>query len=339
MNHTASTSPNLETLPADWSGAVPISKGLLDRVINCFTQYDVIIRPDKDAPEWWAGAPSVVCDAQGVFWLACRMRTADAPRGRRGYEIRILRSLDGIHYKAVHHIRREDVPVVGFERPALLCDPQTGRFKLYGCCCSEEGIWSTLKFDDADSPTDFVPSTGRLVIQPPAQTYARDRGPSGYKDPVVLYAEGAYHCYVIGIVCETERIFHFISDDGEQWRPAGNPYDSIMSLDGWHDFYVRPASILPIGIGYLFVYEGSNVKWYDPVYHIATGLGFTFDLNNIIDLTPGAPLLTSTTPSPCFHTWRYSCWMWVGRELWVYAEASCPNQTNEIRLFRLPVQG
>lgn len=336
MNDAANHSSAFEALPSNWKGSVPISKGFLERVSNGFKHYDVILRPDADAPEWWAGAPSVVRDAQGVFWLASRMRTADAPRGRRGYEIRILRSTDGIHFETAHRIRREDVPVVGFERPALVSDPKTGKIKLYGCCCSEEGVWSILKFDDADSPADIVPATGHLIIQPPARSYARDRGPSGYKDPVMLCADGVCHCYTIGIVCETERIFHFVSEDGEQWRPADNPYDSIMPLTGWHDFYVRPASILPIGIGYLFVYEGSNVKWYDPVYHIATGLGFTFDLKNIIDLTPDAPLLTSTTPSPCFHTWRYSCWMWVGQELWIYAEVSCPNQTNEIRLFRIP---
>jgi hypothetical protein len=98
-----------------------------------FQQYDVILEPDKNEAEWWAGAPSVVWDDSGVFWLACHMRSPEFPRGLRGYEIRILRSDDGIHFKPVFSIPRESVPIPGFERPALLIDPVTKKFKLYGC--------------------------------------------------------------------------------------------------------------------------------------------------------------------------------------------------------------
>jgi hypothetical protein len=108
-----------------------------------------------------------------------------------------------------------------------------------------------------------------------------------------------------------------------------------MDLAGWHDFFVRPASILPVAAGFLFIYEGSSTTWKDPVYQIATGLGFTFDLHHIIDLTPDWPLIISTTPSPQFRTWRYSHWLWVGDEVWAYAEAEKPNGAHEIRLFRL----
>jgi hypothetical protein len=54
--------------------------------------------------------------------MAARMRTAEAPLGLRGYEIRIYRSGDGVHFAPAHAIRREDVPIPGFERPALLRD-------------------------------------------------------------------------------------------------------------------------------------------------------------------------------------------------------------------------
>jgi len=86
--------------------------------------------------------------------------------GLRGYEIRILRSADGIHFSKVHSLPREKVPIPGFERPALLTDPQTGRFKLYGCGPWKSGPWSIIKFDDADNPAKFQPSSARAVIQP-----------------------------------------------------------------------------------------------------------------------------------------------------------------------------
>jgi len=313
-----------------------LAEGIPESVTEQFQKYDVIVTPDKDEAQWWAGAPSVLRDTEGIFWMACRMRTADAPRGLRGYEIRILRSEDGIHFTKVLTISREAVPIPGFERPTLLQDSQTGKYKLYACGPWQNGPWSIIKFDDADHPDQFVPSSAKPVIQPLPKTYERDIRPDGYKDQVIIYAQGAYHCYVIGTMRRTERIYHFTSSDGESWQPVGNHLDSIMNLDGWHDFYVRPASVLPLEFGYLFIYEGSNTAWHDPVYNMGTGVAFTFDLHKIREITTDGPLVISSTPSPRFHTFRYSHWMYVGEELWIYAEAVRPNESHEIRLFRLP---
>jgi len=191
-------------------------KGLLDRIPAQFRRYEVILEPDRNEPEWWAGAPSVARDRTGTFWLACRMRTADSPRGLRGYEIRILRSREGIHFEKAHSIRREDVPIPGFERPALLTDPATGRFKLYACGPWKSGPWSIIKFDDVNSPEQFEPASARVVIAPPAPSHDRDIVTEGYKDPFIIHAEGRYHCYVIGVMRRTERIYHFASTDGER---------------------------------------------------------------------------------------------------------------------------
>lgn len=301
-----------------------------------FDTYEVVVPSPEDAPEWWAGAPSVLRDSEGVFWMAARMRTADAPRGLRGYEIQILRSEDGIDFEVVHRVRREDVPIAGFERPVILQDPDSGQYKLYGCGpWGESEEWSIIKWDDADSPTEFDPSTAKAVITPRPKSYPRDIRPDGYKDPVIIHAQGAYHCYVIGTMRRTERIYHFTSADGETWEPVGNYYDSIIDLEGWHDFYVRPASVVPLEVGYLFVYEGSHVAWNDPVYNMGTGIAFTFDLHTIQDLSVQGPIAISSTPSERFHTFRYSHWIRVDGELWVYAEVTKPNESHEIRLYRL----
>ncbi len=142
-----------------------------------FTKYDVILRPDRNEPEWWAGAPSVVRDDKGIFWLACRMRTAEGQRGFRGYEIRILKSQDGVHYEKVKSILREQVPVPGFERPAIVIDPVSQKFKLYVCAPNNDGIWSILKFDDAETPEKFLPETAKQVISPPDKRFERDIRP------------------------------------------------------------------------------------------------------------------------------------------------------------------
>ena len=317
-----------------WNGPIPEIAEKLRSFSQKFNSYDVILEPDKDAEEYWAGAPTVAVDNDGVFWMACRMRSPEYPRGLRGYEIRILRSDDGINFEKYHSIKREEIPIPGFERPALLIDPKTAAFKLYVCGPWQKGPWSILKFDDVDNLNKIDPKSARPVIQAPAKTYARDVSVTAYKDPVVFYTQGKYHCYVIGYIRRNERIFHFDSDDGENWKAVGNVNQPVMDLNGWHNFFIRPASILPLGVGYLFIYEGSSSQWYDPVYNIASGLGFTFDLDEIIDLTTESPLLLSSTPGD-FHTFRYSHWLWVENEIWIYAEVARPNNSHEIRLFRI----
>lgn len=321
---------------SEWQGPIPQVAKQLQGFADKFKQYDVVLSPDKDEAEYWAGAPSVVRDSDGIFWMAARMRSPEHPRGLRGYEIRILKSKDGIHFDKYHSIYRETIPIPGFERPALLIDPTTKKFKLYACGPWKEGPWSIIKFDDVDDLKEINPKSARAVIIPPKKKYERDVSVVEYKDPVIIYAEGKYHCYVIGYIRKNERIFHFTSVDGENWSPVGDVNQPIMDLNEWHNFFIRPASILPLGFGYLFVYEGSSSQWYDPVYNIGTGFGFTFDLHTINDLTTKSPLLLSTTPED-FYTYRYSHWMWVDGEIWVYAEVANKNSSHEIRLTRLSV--
>lgn len=300
-----------------------------------FQQYDVILQPDQDQPEWWAGGPAVVRDRNGVFWMAARMRN-NHPVGPRGYQLRLLRSQDGVQFRQVGELLPAQAGVNGFERPALLLHPQSGKLMLYGCGPLVDGNrWSILRWDEVTDLADIRPSSARPVLVPITPAHVRDFPPSGYKDPVILHAQGRFHLYVIGVLRGVERTYHFSSIDGERWEPVGHPYQAILELEAWHNFAARPASVLPLPFGYLFVYEGSHVSWHDPNYNIATGLGFTFDLHHITDLTPEAPLLTSTTPGELFHTWRYSQWLQVDNEVWAYAEVARRNRTNEIRLFRL----
>ena len=87
----------------------------LDDIAKQLADYAVVLEPDENRPEWWAGAPSVVRARDGTFYLAARMRHGSSPKGRRGYEIRILKSSDGRHFEPIHRIRREDAGVTPFE--------------------------------------------------------------------------------------------------------------------------------------------------------------------------------------------------------------------------------
>lgn len=299
---------------------------MFESLVKGLADYQVVLEPDQNTPEWWAGAPSVCRSPAGDFYLAVRMREGNSRRGRRGYEIRILRSSDGARFEAINHLRREDGGYLVFERPALVRVPASGQYRLYGCTELEQG-WGIVKFADVDDPADLDVRTGQVVLQ---AEYEDDGFAHvvGYKDPFIMWDGAMWHMFVIGYD-RVERLWHFVSDDGIGWSPASP--DPVLGNQGWHNFFTRPASVVPLGVGYLFVYEGSNVNWRDPVYNIATGLAYSPDLQTVIDLTPDAPLLQSTTPGRYF-TWRYSHWMVVGDEMYVYFEAARPNGTNETRL-------
>jgi len=305
---------------------------MFEEIVSALSDYTVVLEPDHDTPEWWAGAPSVLRSDDG-FYLAARMREGNSPRGLRGYEVRILRSEDGKRFQPVHHLKREDVGVPGFERPSLVRVPDTGKYRLYACAGLETG-WAVLCFDDVDDPKDIAPRSWKRVLweEPPDDGFAYV---SGYKDPYVTYLDGQWHMFVIA--CDrVERIGHFLSDDGHHWRQASDR--PFMENSGWHNFYTRPACVVPLAVGYLFVYEGSLLTWRDPVYNIATGLAYSPDLQQCIDLTPDAPLLKSTTPGD-YATWRYWHWVRVGEQLYVYFEAARPNNSNEVRLGIVDLHG
>ena len=299
---------------------------MFDAIVQAMSQYQVILEPDENTPQWWAGAPSVVRGDHGEFYLAARMREGNSPRGLRGYEVRILRSRDGRSFECINRITRQAAGVPVFERPCLVRHPHTGQYRLYGCSGLPDG-WAILLFDDVDDPRDFQASSARPVLKAtnPGDGFARV---GGYKDPVIFWGGGQWQMLVIGHDF-VERIYHFASANGEHWERAGRK--PVLENAGWHNFYTRPASVLPMAVGYLFVYEGSNIGWRDPVYNIATGLAYSPDLDTFVDLTPSEPLLKSTTPGAC-HTWRYSHWMAAGGDVLVYFEAARPNGTNEIRL-------
>jgi len=135
---------------------------MYEGLVEQFREYTVVLQPDQDTSEWWAGAPSVLRTEEGTFFLAARMREGVSPRGRRGYEVRLLESKDGLHFRPIHAIKREEVPIPGFERPALVRDPKTGKFRLYLCGPQKHG-WGILKLEDADHPSRFDPATERYL--------------------------------------------------------------------------------------------------------------------------------------------------------------------------------
>ncbi len=305
-----------------------IGTGSVTPPIPDLTEYHVVLEPEHDECDWWAGAPSVAMGRDGTVWLACRMREANSARGERGYAISILRSQDAYHFDHVHTIHRDDLETVSVERPALLVDPFTGHFKLYICRAGkpQPGGWRVDKLDDVDDPTHFDPATARAVVTAPAYS-ALGRG---VKDPFVINIGGLYYMYVIAygfIRGSRELPYLFTSIDGEEWRYGGGP---VLAPGGWHDFFTRPALIMPLGGVYAFYYEGSSSEWFDPPYNIQGGVAVTHDMRTAVDLTPDRPLFASPTPGR-YHTARYTDYLCLADRVIFYYEAARPNDSFELR--------
>lgn len=297
------------------------------------------MKPDKLELGWWAGAPTICKLDDHTFLLAVRMREAVSPRGRRGYEIRILKSEDGIHFETIHQIKREDANVPVFERPALIKAPDNNLW-LFGC--SEiDGLWGIWYLDPAVDATQLDPKTLKRIELPLPKhfEYTADEKKQDsthhsafniqFKDPFIFIDEsGVRHMFVIAFD-RIERIYHYKSKNSLQWEIC-EPCP-VMENSGWHNFFTRPSCVLPLSVGYLFVYEGSNIFWHDPVYNIATGLAYSPDLVSFTDLTPSSPLIQSSTPSE-YRTWRYSHWIHHNNAIYVYFEAANSDGTNETRV-------
>ena len=58
---------------------------MVQDIAERLSHYEVVLEPEQNTPEWWAGAPSVWRDPDGTFYLASSMREGRSPRGLRGY--------------------------------------------------------------------------------------------------------------------------------------------------------------------------------------------------------------------------------------------------------------
>lgn len=289
-------------------------------------EFITVLEPERDETDWWAGAPSVCMDDEGVVWLAARLREAYSPRGQRGYAIWIGKSEDGLHFEHVKTIHRDEVGTLSFERPSLLRDPLTGKFKLYYCRSGRPDPygWYIGKFDDVDHPSQFDPSTARAVLRFEIKEW-------GVKDPYIINIGGLYHMFLIGYGINghpRELPYLAISVDGERWEFKSNP---ILPSHGWHDFFTRPACLLPMPGVWVLYYEGSNSEWFDPVYNIAGGIAVSTDGGkSFTDITPTAPTLETATPGR-YRTARYMDYLALEDRILFYYEAFRENDSAEVR--------
>ncbi len=170
-----------------------------------------VVAPPGAGPGFWAGGPSAVATADGIY-LAYRLRRpVDAGRG---YAIVVARSDDGLAFSPLVTLTKESFATASFERPALVARPDGG-WRLYVSCSTPNSKHWWVDAIDADAPAEFT-AEGRVTVWPGDEHTA-------VKDPVVAVQNGHWEawvcCHPLDDPHETDRMTtrRATSTDGLAW--------------------------------------------------------------------------------------------------------------------------
>jgi len=304
-----------------------------------------VLEPPGSEAGYWAGAPGAFYEAEsGTFHLYYRLRK---PRGLgRGYECRIARSGDGVHFHDIWSATKEDINTPSMERAGITRTPD-GRWRLYiGLVDPADGHWR-VDMIEADAPDQFdVKQRTRIFT-------AGDVGVEGVKDPYpfmigdrwyllmsdaplasAVSDEEKTRLHATGDVYTTGRITSetalAVSDDGVHFEWLGEVFSPREQ--GWDAYCTRINSLLYVPPVFLAFYDGAASV--EENYEEKAGLAWSLDLRHFARITTDGPLMLSPHASRCI---RYIEALRVGNEYFFYYEYARPDGSHELRVSRVKV--
>lgn len=302
-----------------------------------------VVEPPASGQGNWAGAANVWLDGSGDFWLVYRLRR---PRPYRGYLLRIARSDDGVRFKTVLEMAKEQLGTESVERCALiridknLCrlfvsfvDPFDRRWRIDAM--------------DAPSPEKFDPTNRRKILT------ALDAKVEGVKDPVIYRLAGLWLMFVSfsptppQLTEELSQRMHStgdvfatglsrsatglaVSEDAGCWEWRGEIFGNRPNE--WDGYAGRLSSIVYHPPVFIAFYDGS--KTVEENYEEKTGVAFSFDLHRWERVSLKKPALTSPYGTGSL---RYMAVVPVGSEWLCYYEFCRHDGSHELRLSRVKV--
>jgi hypothetical protein len=242
----------------------------------------LVAAPDDPAPGSWAGAPSVLRDDDGVWWLAYRLRR---PIGEgRGYANVVARSDDGVRFTTAARVSSTDLGAESLERPALVRTPE-GRWRLYVSCATPGTKHWRVELLEAGS-VEELPEATPLTVLPGSATAA-------VKDPVVRFVDGEWHLWAsvhpLDDPDATDRMItdHATSPDGVTWTWRGSVLAGTPGT--WDARGVRISTVFLDGATGWALYDGRATA--EENWEERTGLAWID--GNRYTADPDGPLLAS----------------------------------------------
>ena len=175
----------------------------------------LVVGAPGSEPGHWAGAPSAVL-SEGVYYLAYRLRR---PVGAgRGYANVVASSTDGVVFRDICTILSEELGAESLERPAIARGPD-GIWRLYVSVATPGTKHWRVVLMEANDPAAFDAAAAVTVLA--------GNSAVGVKDPVVLYADGAWHmwitCHPLERWDDADRMAtcYASSPDGRVWTMHG----------------------------------------------------------------------------------------------------------------------
>lgn len=297
-----------------------------------------VIHPTENSRGFWAGAPSIYYDnTKGKFYLSYRIRE---PRPSRGIESRIAESSDGIKFRDIWSLRKEDLGSTSIERSALLSITKK-IYRLYVSYVDPVDNRWRIDMIEAESPEHFDVSLRKTILT------ANDLQVEGVKDPYILVIDGMYYMFFsyapklqnvsheqttqlhsTGDIFNTGKVQSLtgiaLSQDGISFRWLR---DVSLPGDGWDSYTFRVTCVLPTKTGFIIFYDGASKG--KPNYEELTGLATSQDLVHYERISQERPALISPYGTGSL---RYIDAIRVDNDYFYYYEYSRSDGSHELRL-------
>jgi hypothetical protein len=307
----------------------------------------LVKEPERAAPGYWAGCPSVLYEAgKRRCLMTYRERRPRGAESERGWRCALAASSDGVHFEDLWEVRKDDLKSPSMERFCVIPGPSGGYQLFTSYVDPADNRWRIDMLEAAD-PRGFDIRRARPVLT------AESTGTEGVKDPYLVQvgpvsylfasfaaarplsasereqAHGTADIYTTGVTtCPTGLA---TSDGSTDFRWHGTVLGT--GIDGaWDRYQARLTCVLPTESGWVGCYDGSA----DPGenYEERCGLAVSADLRRWERLTADAPWITGPYGSGSV---RYLDAVAVQDQWWIYYEMARPDGAHELRLHRIPV--
>ena len=179
-----------------------------------YERAEVVASAPYPGPGNWAGGASCVL-VDGTFWMAYRLRRP-LDLGR-GIGVVVAKSADGINFKPVCEVSREDLGAASLERPVIL--PTDSGWRLYLSCATPNSKHWWIEALDAERPEALPFGDRHLVLT--------GDGHWAVKDPVIIREQEGWRmwvcCHPLADPGHEDRMItrYATSVDGLHWRDQG----------------------------------------------------------------------------------------------------------------------